>query len=152
MIDDELLNNGQSSPPPPAPNGENSSSTEIFQPTINQQQQQQQQHQQQQQQKQFQNASWNPFCSPAIQQQDSHPQLSSMNPFAADLMKQQVFIETKPSQRILLHSCILSHRRCTHARTQKRSMSAFPGCGKEFHFLHSEQSKLKSRSSFFSFS
>lgn len=75
MIDDELLNNGQSSPPPPAPNGENS--TEIFQPTITQS-------------IQFQDASWNPFCTPNIQQQDTHQQLSSMNPFAADLMKQEV--------------------------------------------------------------
>lgn len=73
MIDDELLN-GQSSPPPPAPNGENSS--EIFQPTITQA-------------IQFQDASWNPFCT-NIQQQETHQQLSSMNPFAADLMKQEV--------------------------------------------------------------
>lgn len=80
MIDDELLNNGQaSSPPPPAPN---ENSTEIFQPTINQS-------------IQFQDASWNPFCTPTLQQQqqqqqETHKQLSSMNPFAADLMKQEV--------------------------------------------------------------
>lgn len=75
MIDDDL-NSGQSSPPPPAPNGENSAK-EIFQPTNNQQ-------------RPFQNVSWNPFCTPALQQSDSHLQISSMNPFAADLMKQQV--------------------------------------------------------------
>lgn len=84
MIDDDL-NSGQSSPPPPAPNGENSSSTEIFQPTINQQ-------------RPTQNVSWNPFCTPAIQQPDSHSQISSMNPFAADLMKQQVFVRNEQQQ------------------------------------------------------
>lgn len=81
MIDDDL-NSGQSSPPPPAPNGENAS-TEIFQPTIDQQQ------------RPIQNVSWNPFCTPAIQQPDSHSQISSMNPFAADLMKQQVFVQNE---------------------------------------------------------
>lgn len=76
MIDDELLNNGQSSPPPPAPNGENS--TDIFQPIITQS-------------IQYQDASWNPFCTPNLQQQQqTHQQHSSMNPFAADLMKQEV--------------------------------------------------------------
>lgn len=80
MIDDEVLNNGQSSPPPPAPNGENS--TNSFQPPENQQ-------------RQYQDTSWNPFCTPIIQHQqqqqhETHQHLSSMNPFHADLMKQQV--------------------------------------------------------------
>lgn len=77
MIDDvdEVLNNGQSSPPPPAPNGEHTN--DMFPHPMSMQQQ-----------RQIQDASWNPFYTPAIQQKE--PQLSSMNPFHADLMKQQV--------------------------------------------------------------
>lgn len=74
MIDDDVLN-GQHSPPPPAPNGEHSA--EMFQQAITQQMQ-------------YQDSSWNPFCTPSIQQQEPRAQLSSMNPFHADILKQQV--------------------------------------------------------------
>lgn len=136
MIDDEL-NGGQSSPPPPAPNGENSSSTEIFQPTIINQQQQQQQLQQlqqahQQQKQLIQSASWNPFCTPSLQQQDSHrqQQLSSMNPFAADLMKQQVF-EHRTSNGIFFYAMhSFPSLLCTH--NIRSNVNASQARGKEF--------------------
>lgn len=86
MIDDEVLNNGASSPPPPAPNGENS--IDIFPQTMIIQQ------------RQIQDASWNPFYTPAIQQQE--PQHSSMNPFHADLMKQQVKSKTSDTEIVKL--------------------------------------------------